>query len=66
MTLKNILSNINKLDSLLSAYKDKLKVPFFDSKIALKFSYPIIQKSLRSENEGYLYVAMSHLKGKFK
>ena len=54
---KNDTFSINKLDSLLSAYKDKLKS--FDSKIALKFSYPIIQKSLRSENEGYQYYNVS-------
>jgi GTP cyclohydrolase I len=48
MNLKMIL-----LVSVLSAYQDKLKS--FDSKIALKFSYPIIQKSLRSDNEGYQY-----------
>lgn len=45
--------SINKLPEILSAYQDKLKT--FDSKIALKFSYPIIKKSLRSDNEGYQY-----------
>ena len=50
---KNDTFSIDKLETVLSAYKDKLKS--FDSKIALKFSYPIIQKSLRSENEGYQY-----------
>ena len=54
---KNDTFSINKLESLLSAYQDKLKS--FDSKIALKFSYPIIQKSLRSENEGYQYYNVS-------
>ena len=50
---KNDTFSIDKLETVLSAYQDKLKA--FDSKIALKFSYPIIQKSLRSENEGYQY-----------
>ncbi len=50
---KNDTFSIDKLETVLSSYKDKLKS--FDSKIALKFSYPIIQKSLRSENEGYQY-----------
>ena len=50
---KNDTFSIDKLETVLSAYQDKLKA--FDSKIALKFSYPIIQKSLRSDNEGYQY-----------
>ena len=50
---KNDTFSIDKLETVLAAYKDKLKS--FDSKIALKFSYPIIQKSLRSDNEGYQY-----------
>jgi len=50
---KNDTFSIDKLETVLSAYQDKLKT--FDSKIALKFSYPIIQKSLRSDNEGYQY-----------
>ena len=54
---KNDTFSINKLESLLSAYQNKLKS--FDSKIALKFSYPIIQKSLRSDNEGYQYYNVS-------
>ena len=45
--------SIDKLPEVLNAYQDKLKT--FDSKIALKFSYPIIQKSLRSDNQGYQY-----------
>ena len=45
--------SIDKLPEILNAYQDKLKT--FDSKIALKFSYPIIKKSLRSDNEGYQY-----------
>ena len=50
---KNDVFNINKLETVLEAYQFKLKS--FDSKIALKFSYPIIKKSLRSDNEGYQY-----------
>ena len=50
---KNDTFSIDKLETVLSAYQDKLKS--FDSKISLKFSYPIIQKSLRSDNAGYQY-----------
>ena len=50
---QNDVFNINKLETVLEAYQFKLKS--FDSKIALKFSYPIIKKSLRSDNEGYQY-----------
>ena len=45
--------SIDYLKEVLSAYQEKLKS--FDSRIQLKFSYPIIQKSLRSDNEGYQY-----------
>ena len=50
---KNDTFSIDKLETVLAAYQEKLKT--FDSKISLKFSYPIIQKSLRSDNEGYQY-----------
>ena len=50
---RNDTFSIDKLKDILYAYKDKLNT--FDSKIALKFSYPIIKKSLRSDNEGYQY-----------
>ena len=50
---KNDTFSINKLPEILNVYQDKLKT--FDSKIALKFSYPIIKKSLRSDKEGYQY-----------
>ena len=50
---KNETFSINKLENILAKYKEKLKS--FDSKIALKISYPIIQKSLRSDLEGYQY-----------
>lgn len=50
---KNETFSINKLENILAKYKEKLKS--FDSKIALKISYPITQKSLRSDLEGYQY-----------
>ena len=50
---ENDTFSIDKLPEVLNAYQDKLKT--FDSKIALKFSYPIVKKSLRSDNEGYQY-----------
>lgn len=50
---KNDTFSIDKLETVLSAYQDKLDS--FESKIALKFSYPIIQQSLRSGLEGYQY-----------
>ena len=50
---KNETFSINKLENILAKYKEKLKS--FDSKIALKISYPIIQESLRSDLEGYQY-----------
>jgi|TARA_B100000287_G_scaffold273471_1_gene257572 GTP cyclohydrolase I len=50
---KNDTFSIDKLETVLAAYQEKLKT--FDSKIALKFSYPIVLKSLRSDNEGYQY-----------
>tara|TARA_B100001142_G_scaffold328605_1_gene389194 strand:+ start:422 stop:1435 length:1014 start_codon:yes stop_codon:yes gene_type:complete len=45
--------SMDKLPEILTTYQNKLKT--FDSTIALKFSYPIIKKSLRSDNEGYQY-----------
>ena len=50
---KDDVFSIDKLETVLSNYKNKLKS--FDAKIALKFSYPIIQPSLRSGLEGYQY-----------
>lgn len=44
---------MDKLEAVLKAYQDRLDA--FDSKVALKFSYPIMKKSLRSQNEGYQY-----------
>ncbi len=43
----------NKLDEILLRYKNDLET--FDAKIGLHFSYPILQKSLRSNNSGYQY-----------
>jgi GTP cyclohydrolase I len=50
---KDDVFSIDKLGTVLASYKDKLKS--FDAKVALKFSYPIIQPSLRSGLEGYQY-----------
>jgi GTP cyclohydrolase I len=44
---------MDKLETILNTYQDRLDA--FDSKVALKFSYPIMKPSLRSENEGYQY-----------
>ena len=44
---------MDKLEAVLKTYQDRLDA--FDSKVALKFSYPIMKKSLRSQNEGYQY-----------
>jgi GTP cyclohydrolase I len=44
---------MDKLEAVLKAYQDRLDA--FDSKVSLKFSYPIMKKSLRSENQGYQY-----------
>jgi GTP cyclohydrolase IB len=45
--------HVDKLKEILLTYKEKLKS--FDARILLSFSYPIIQKSLRSDNQGYQY-----------
>lgn len=50
---KNERFSINKIHDILNDYKTNLES--FDAKIMMKFSYPIIQKSLRSDNEGYQY-----------
>ncbi len=44
---------MDKLEAILNTYQEKLDA--FDSKVALKFSYPIMKPSLRSANEGYQY-----------
>jgi GTP cyclohydrolase IB len=43
----------DQLETMLKSYKDKLNT--FDSRIMMKISYPIKQKSLRSGNAGYQY-----------
>ena len=43
----------NKIKDVLETYKENLMC--FDSRIMLKISYPIRQKSLRSDLEGYQY-----------
>ena len=45
--------SINKIKDVLETYKENLAC--FDSRIMLKISYPIRQKSLRSGLEGYQY-----------
>lgn len=44
---------MDKLEAILNTYQERLEA--FDSKVALKFSYPIVKPSLRSENQGYQY-----------
>tara|TARA_B100001564_G_C20484169_1_gene598501 strand:- start:213 stop:887 length:675 start_codon:yes stop_codon:yes gene_type:complete len=43
----------DELENILSKYKNDLDS--FNAKIGLHFSYPIIKKSLRSNNKGYQY-----------
>ena len=50
---KDDIFDFNLLEKILISYKDKLSS--FDAKILLKFSYPIIQTSLRSDLDGYQY-----------
>lgn len=50
---KDDVFGINALESILLSYKEKLSS--FDAKILLKFSYPILQNSLRSNLDGYQY-----------
>ena len=50
---KDEIFSIDKIKDVLKTYKENLKV--FDSRIMLKISYPIKQKSLRSGLEGYQY-----------
>lgn len=45
--------NTELLEEILQAYREK--IGSFDARIFLNFSYPIIQKSLRTDNEGYQY-----------
>ncbi len=50
---KDEIFDFNLLEKILLSYKDKLSS--FNAKILLKFSYPIIQTSLRSDLDGYQY-----------
>ena len=50
---KNEVFSIDLLEKVLMTYKEKLES--FEAKICLKFSYPIIQTSLRSKLEGFQY-----------
>ena len=50
---KDNVFNADYIKDILKLYKKNLQT--FDAKIILKFSYPIIQQSLRSGNEGYQY-----------
>jgi GTP cyclohydrolase I len=49
--------SIDILEDILNTYKDKLGS--YDAHIILNFSFPIIQKSLRSGMEGYQYYNVS-------
>ena len=48
---------INNIENILMKYKNDLNT--FNAKICLHFSYPIIKKSLRSNNSGYQYYDVS-------
>lgn len=52
-TFKDHVFSIGKIPDVLIRYCDILES--FDAEIMMKFSYPILQRSLRSENEGYQY-----------
>jgi GTP cyclohydrolase I len=54
---KDNVFSIDLLENILNTYKDKLGS--FDAHIILNFSFPIIQKSLRSGMEGYQYYNVS-------
>ncbi len=45
--------SIGTIDRILKTYKEKLGS--FDARVMLSISYPIMQKSLRSKNEGFQY-----------
>lgn len=47
----------DQLENILLKYQNDLDT--FDAKIGLHFSYPIIKKSLRSDNKGYQYYNVS-------
>ena len=50
---KDEIFSIDKIKDVLETYKNNLKS--FDSRVMLKISYPIRQRSLRSGLEGYQY-----------
>lgn len=50
---KDGVYNIDTVEQILKDYREKLGS--FSANIFLKFSYPMILKSLRSDNEGYQY-----------
>lgn len=54
---KDEVFSIDLLERILQSYKDKLGS--YDAHIIMNFSYPIIQKSLRSGLEGYQYYNVS-------
>tara|TARA_B100000767_G_scaffold221199_1_gene209641 strand:+ start:2100 stop:3041 length:942 start_codon:yes stop_codon:yes gene_type:complete len=54
---KNDFFGIDCLEKILLTFKEKL--PAFNAKIILKFSYPISQSSLRSDLNGYQYYDVS-------
>ncbi len=50
---QNEIFSLDIIENILKSYKENLGS--FDAKIVLKFSYPILQQSLRSELEGWQY-----------
>lgn len=50
---KNSLFSLDKLKEVLIDYQDR--TGSFDAELMTKFSYPLIKKSLVSDNEGYIY-----------
>lgn len=50
---KNTIFTIDSIKEVLESYRQRLQT--FDARIMLKFSYPILQRSLRSDNKGYQY-----------
>lgn len=50
---KDGMYNIDTIEKILNDYREKLGS--FTANIFLKFSYPLLLKSLRSDNEGYQY-----------
>jgi GTP cyclohydrolase I len=58
---KSEIFSLNLLEKILQSYKKELDT--FEATIALNFSYPILQTSLRSNLEGYQYYNIT-LEGK--